>query len=81
MINNTMDKVLEKFKGLSLKDKKRFMQCFNCRNLNNCTYEEESEDEYGMCRHYKKLRYSGRKHRSFEKILTEELDKEVNKNG
>ena len=46
---------LKFFDALSLQEKKRFMQCFNCMNLSKCNVTEEVEDENGMCKSYKGL--------------------------
>ena len=28
----------------------RLIQCLTCKHLGNCKREEESEDEYGLCK-------------------------------
>lgn len=47
--------ILHAFKNMSSKDKKRFAQCFNCKNLETCTRDETDEDENGMCNFYNEL--------------------------
>lgn len=42
-------------KNMSDKDKKRFFQCLNCKNLNTCDRDESDEDENGLCKFYDEL--------------------------
>lgn len=44
--------LINKFKGMSKRDQKRFAQCFNCKNLNTCTRDETDEDKDGLCKFY-----------------------------
>jgi hypothetical protein len=67
--------VLTTVNTLSKNDKKRFLQCFTCKNLNTCDLDEKVEDENGMCKCYKKMLEP--KHVSdFADIFNKELNKE-----
>ena len=63
--------------SMSDKDKKRFSQCFNCKKLDTCTFEEEAEDENGLCKFYDELPHDYEAAKNFGELLMKELEKEV----
>lgn len=68
---------LNVFKNMSSKDKLRFAQCFNCKNLDTCTRDEKDEDENGMCKFYDELPKSNRPQSSFIDVFNREIQKIV----
>ena len=69
--------ILHTVNTMSDRDKKRFSQCFNCKNLDTCTLEEEAEDENGLCKFYDELPDDYEVAKSFGELLMKELEKEV----
>ena len=62
---------------MSDRDKKRFSQCFNCKNLDTCDKDESDEDENGLCKFYDELPHASlQKQYEFADILTREILKE-----
>ena len=69
--------VLHIINTMSDRDKKRFYQCFNCKNLNTCDKDESDEDENGLCKFYDELPHvSLQQSYDFADILTKEIFKE-----
>lgn len=69
--------ILHTINDMSDKDKKRFNQCFNCKKLDTCTLEEESEDKNGMCKFYEELPHGSLQQQyEFADVLTREIFKE-----
>jgi hypothetical protein len=62
--------------NLSKNDKKRFLQCFTCKNINTCNLDEAAEDENGMCKCYNKMQVSTDTS-EFADIFNKELNKEA----
>ena len=62
---------------MSDRDKKRFSQCFNCKNLDTCDKDESDEDEDGLCKFYGELPHASLQQQyEFADILTREILKE-----
>ena len=69
--------VLHIISTMSNRDKRRFSQCFNCKNLDACDKDESDEDENGLCKFYDELPYrSLQQPYDFADILTKEIFKE-----
>lgn len=69
--------ILHTINTMSNKDRKRFSQCFNCKNLNTCNKDESDEDEDGLCKFYDELPHmSSQEQYDFADILTKEMLKE-----
>ena len=69
--------VLNTIKNMSDRDKNRFSQCFNCKNLGTCNRDESDEDENGLCKFYDALPVSTLQQQyDFADILTKEIFKE-----
>ena len=65
--------LINKFKGMSKRDQKRFAKCFNCKNLNTCTRDETDEDENGLCKFYDELPKS--KPKDFADVFNREMQR------
>lgn len=65
--------LINKFKGMSKRDQKRFAQCFNCKNLNTCTRNKTDEDENGLCKFYDELPKS--KPKDFADVFNREMQR------
>ena len=62
---------------MSNRDKKRFSQCFNCKNLDTCDKDESDENEDGLCKFYNELPHASLQQQyEFADILTKEMLKE-----
>lgn len=69
--------MLHTINTMSDKDKKRFSQCFNCKNLNTCDKDESDENEDGSCKFYNELPHASLQQQyEFADILTKEMLKE-----
>ena len=69
--------MLHTLNAMSDRDKKRFSQCFNCKNLPNCDKDESDENEDGSCKFYDELPYESlQQSYDFVDILTKEIFKE-----
>ena len=69
--------MLHTLNAMSDRDKKRFSQCFNCKNLNNCDKDESDENEDGSCKFYDELPHDSlQQSYDFADILTKEIFKE-----
>ena len=69
--------MLHTINTMSDRDKKRFSQCFNCKNLDTCDKDESDEDENGSCKFYNELPHESlQQSYDFADILTKEILKE-----
>lgn len=69
--------ILHTVNTMSDRDKKRFSQCFNCKNLDTCDKDESDEDENGLCKFYDELPHASLQQQyEFADILTREILKE-----
>ena len=69
--------ILHTVNTMSDRDKKRFSQCFNCKNLDTCDKDESDEDENGSCKFYNELPHGSlQQSYDFADILTKEILKE-----
>ena len=69
--------ILHTVNTMSDRDKKRFSQCFNCKNLDICDKDESDENEDGLCKFYDELPHvSLQQQYEFADILTREILKE-----
>ena len=69
--------VLHTISTISDRDKKRFSQCFNCKNLDTCDKDESDENEDGSCKFYSELPHGSlQQSYDFADILTKEILKE-----
>ena len=69
--------ILHTVNTMSDRDKKRFSQCFNCKNLDTCNKDESDEDENGLCKFYDELPHASLQQQyEFADILTKEILKE-----
>ena len=65
--------MLHTINTMSDRDKKRFSQCFNCKNLK----DESDENEDGSCKFYDELPHTSLQQQyEFADILTREILKE-----
>ena len=66
--------MLHTINTMSDRDKKRFSQCFNCKNLDTCDKDESDEDENGSCKFYNELPHGSlQQSYDFADILTKEI--------
>ena len=69
--------ILHTVNTMSDRDKKRFSQCFNCKNLDTCDKDESDENEEGLCKFYDELPHTSLQQQyEFADILTKEIFKE-----
>ena len=69
--------VLHTINTMSDRDKKRFSQCFNCKNLDTCDKDESDENKDGSCKFYDELHHGSLQQQyEFADILTKEIFKE-----
>ena len=69
--------MLHTISTMSNRDKKRFSQCFNCKNLNTCDKDESDENKDGSCKFYNELPHASLQQQyEFADILTKEMLKE-----
>ena len=69
--------ILHTVNTMSDRDKKRFSQCFNCKNLDTCDKDESDENEDGSCKFYNELPHALLQQQyEFADILTKEIFKE-----
>ena len=69
--------ILHTVNTMSDRDKKRFSQCFNCKNLDTSDKDEADENEDGLCKFYNELPHASLQQQyEFADILTREIFKE-----